>query len=83
MVTALVFDELKVNVVVMGESVEFTADALTAMTCPATMESVVGDKLTAATVLFVDFEPPQPADNETNRTMRAIPVKSVQRGVFP
>jgi len=81
-VAVLVFDELKVNVVVRVVLAEFTADALTVTTCPATMESVVGDKLTAATLLFADFEPPQPANNETNRTMRAIPVKSGQRGVF-
>jgi hypothetical protein len=76
MVAILVFDELKVNVVVTLALAEFTADALIATTSPATMDNVAGLTLTAATVLFTDFEPPQPAMKDTNKTMRAIPVKS-------
>jgi hypothetical protein len=83
MVAMLVFVELKVNVVLTAPLVEFTADALTDTTSPATIDSVAGANVTEATVLFTDFEPPQPAINEANRTMRAIPVKSRQRGFFP
>jgi hypothetical protein len=81
-VAILVFDELKVNVVATGVLAEFTAAALIVTTCPATMESVEGLTVTAATVLFADFEPPQPAMKDTNKTMRAIPVKSGRRGFF-
>jgi hypothetical protein len=70
-----VFDELKVNVVVILALAESTADALSPTTSPATMESEEELILTDAIVLFVDFEPPQPAANDTNK-IRAIPVKS-------
>jgi hypothetical protein len=70
-----VFDELKVNVVETLALEESTADALSAMTSPATMESEVELILTDAIALFFDFEPPQPAANDTNK-IRAIPVKS-------
>ena len=79
MVAMLVFVELKVNVVATAELAELTAEAFNETTCPATMEIVAGDTLTAATVLFTDFEPPQPAMSETNRRMRAIPAKNGQR----
>src|SRR5579864_2851933 len=82
-VAMLVFVELKVNVVATLLLSEFTADALIATTSPATMESVAGAILTWATVVFAFFEPPQPAMSDTNRTMRAIPVKRGQRGLFP
>jgi len=82
-VAMLVLVELKVNVVLTTLLAEFTADTLTATTFPATMESEAGANLTAATVLLADFEPPQPAISETNRTMKAIPVKSGQRAFFP
>ena len=71
------------NVVLTLPLSEFTADTLTATTSPATMESVAGASLTEATVLFADFEPPQPTMSKPNRTMRAIPIKSGQRGFFP
>jgi hypothetical protein len=71
-----VFEELKVNVVETLALAEFTADTPTATTSPATMESEEDPNLTTATVLFADFEPPQPAANETNKAIRAIPVKS-------
>jgi len=71
-----VFDELKVNVAVTLALSEFTADALSPTTSPATMESEEAFTLTAATVLFADFEPPQPAVHDTNKAIRAIPVKS-------
>jgi hypothetical protein len=71
-----VFDELKVNVVVTVALAEFTADTLSPTTSPATMESEEDPTLTAATVVFADFEPPQPAIHDTNKAIRAIPVKS-------
>jgi hypothetical protein len=40
------------------------------------MEREEGATLTVATVVFADFEPPQPAANETNKAIRAIPVKT-------
>ena len=76
MVAMLVLVELKVNVVLTTVLAEFTADALNVTTCPATMDSVAGDIWTAATVVFADFEPPQPAVHETRRAIRAIPVKN-------
>jgi len=87
MVAILVFDELKVNVVTTLVLAEFTAAALIVTTCPATIESVDGLTVTAATVVFADFEPPQPAMKDTNmkdtnKTMSAIPVKSWRRGFF-
>ena len=67
MVATLVFDELKVKVVLTVLSAEFTANALIDVTCPATREIVVGLTLTAATVLFADEElPPQPVSNDKN-----------------
>jgi hypothetical protein len=75
MVAMLVFVELKVNVVLTAVLSELTAEALRVTTCPATMESVAGDTVTAATALFTDFEPPQPAVHETMRAIRAIPVR--------
>ena len=56
-----VFEELKVNVVETLALAEFTADTLSPTTSPATMESEEVPILTAATVVFADFEPPQPA----------------------
>jgi hypothetical protein len=75
MVAMLVFVELKVKVVLTALLAELTAEALNETTCPATMEIVAGDTLTFATVLFADFEPPQPAVHETKRAIRAIPVR--------
>ena len=83
MVAILVFDELKVNVVATGVLAEFTAVALIVTTCPATSEIVAGLIVTAATVVFADFEPPQPAMNDATETMRTIPVKNGRRGFFP
>jgi hypothetical protein len=83
MVAILVFDELKVNVVTTLVLAELTAAALIVTTCPATIESVEGLNVTAATVVLADFEPPQPATKDTNKIMRAIPVKSRRRGFFP
>jgi hypothetical protein len=71
-----VFDELKVNVVATLALAEFTADTLSPTTSPATMESEEEPTLTAATVVFADFEPPQPAANDINKAIRASPVKS-------
>ena len=64
----LVFVELKVNVVVTAALAELTAETFNPTTWPATMEIEAGATLTAATVLFADFEPPQPAMSETNRS---------------
>jgi hypothetical protein len=83
MVAILVFDELKVNVVLTVPLAEFTADALIETTSPATSEIVAGDTVTAATVVFAALDPPQPAMNETNKTIRAIPVKIGRRRLFP
>jgi len=81
-VAILVFDELKVNVVVTAVLAEFTADTFRPITWPATMETEAGDTRTEATVVFADFEPPQPVVHDVNRTMRAIAVNSGQRGLF-
>jgi hypothetical protein len=82
-VAILVFDELKVNVVVTGVLAEFTADTFRPVTSPATMETAAGNTRTADTVVFADFDPPQPVVHDINRTIRAIAVKSGQRGLFP
>jgi hypothetical protein len=70
-----VLEELKVNVVATLALSEFTADALSPTTSPATMESDEEPTLTAATVVLAFFEPPQPAANNINKAIRAIPVK--------
>src|SRR5512140_209184 len=73
-VAILVSEELKVNVVVTLALAEFTADAFSPTTSPATMESEEVPTLTAATVVFAFFEPPQPAASDINKAIRAIPV---------
>jgi hypothetical protein len=66
MVAILVFDELKVKVVVTVLLVEFTANALIDVTSPATREIEAGLTVTTATLLFEDDEPPQPVSNDRN-----------------
>ena len=57
----LVFEELKVNVVVTVLLLESTADAESASTCPATRDALAGPTLTCATVFLGEELPPQPA----------------------
>jgi hypothetical protein len=71
MVAILVSLEWNVNVVLTVVFDEFTADTESPVTCPATMEREAGLTATTATVLLVDFDPPQPAVNERKRTITA------------
>jgi hypothetical protein len=72
-VATAVLEELKVNVVVTAVFAEFTAEALTVTTSPATNDTTAGDINTWATVvaLFVEDPPPQPATRLTRREMTA------------
>jgi hypothetical protein len=74
MVAMLVFEELKVNVVLTVVFAEFAAEALSETTCPATIESEAGLTVTTATVVFADLEPPQPAKKESRRAISAVGV---------
>ena len=70
-VTILVSVEWNVNVVLTEVFDEFTADTERTVTCPGTSEREAGATVTTATVLLVDFDPPQPAINERKRTITA------------
>ena len=82
-VAILVFDELKVKMVLTVELAEFTAETLSPTTCPATRESEAGLTVTAATVLFADLDPPQPAMIERKVTIRAASAKCGRRSFIP
>ena len=83
MVATAVFDELKENVVLTVVFAELTAETVRGTTSPATRENDAGLTLTAATVLFVEEEPPQPAMNERKRTIMANPVSSWRQCLIP
>jgi hypothetical protein len=74
-VATVVLEELKVNVVATALLVEFTAEALTVTTWPATNEMVAGEISTwATTVLLVEVEeepPPQPVTMPTRMATAA------------
>ena len=83
MVAILVSFEWKVNVVLTEVFDEFTADTESPVTCPATKESEAGLTVTTATVLLVDFDPPQPAINERKRTITASAANRGRRSLIP
>src|SRR5689334_13419237 len=69
-VATAVFEELKVKVVRTAELAEFTADALSVRTCPATSEAEDGLTTTWATVLLADLDPPPQPPSKPARTSR-------------
>src|SRR5215467_6391269 len=83
MVAMLVLVEWKVNVVLTVVFAEFTADTESGETCPTTMKSEARLTMTTATVLLVDFDPPQPAMNERKRTITASAANRGRRSLIP
>src|SRR5215831_2676311 len=83
MVAMLVSLEWNVNVVLTVVFAEFTAATESGETSPATMESDAGVTVTTATVLLVDFDPPQPAMNERKRAITARAANRWRRSLIP
>src|SRR5215467_1229543 len=83
MVAMLVSLEWNVNVVLTVLFDEFTAATESPTTSPPTMESEAGLTVTTATVLLVDFDPPQPAMNERKRTITADAANRGRRSLIP
>ena len=71
-VTRFGFEELNVNVAGTPVAVESAAETLSCATCPDTIDTDTGVRLTTATVFLLDEPPPQPAMATAMRTSDAF-----------